>query len=74
MFTVIVTELETGLVVSNLSSLTSPSFSLSGLKPEQEFSLGVYASNLKGRSKEVLLHVATPKIEAPERPTDQVRC
>jgi hypothetical protein len=31
MFTVIVTELETGLVVSNLSSLTSPSFNLSGL-------------------------------------------
>ncbi len=71
MFTVEVSSLETGLLVSNMTSTASPSFSILGLRTEQEFLLSLYASNSKGRSKEVVLHAATPKLEAPERPTDQ---
>ena len=73
-FTVVVSELETGLVVSNATAaLSTPSFSLTGLRAEQEYLLAVYASNPKGRSKEVILQAATPKLETAERPTDQGR-
>ena len=73
-FTVVVSELETGLVVSNATAaLSAPSFSLTGLRAEQEYLLAVYASNPKGRSKEVILQAATPKLETAERPTDQGR-
>ena len=73
MFTAVVTELESGQLVSNLTALSSPSFALTGLRAEQEFLLSLYASNSKGRSKEVVLHGTTPKLEVAERPTDQGR-
>jgi hypothetical protein len=73
-FTAVVTELESGELVSNLTALSSPSFALTGLRAEQEFLLSLYASNSKGRSKEVVLHGTTPKLEVAERPTDQGRC
>jgi hypothetical protein len=72
-FTAVVTELESGELVSNLTALSSPSFALTGLRAEQEFLLSLYASNSKGRSKEVVLHGTTPKLEVAERPTDQGR-
>jgi hypothetical protein len=72
-FTAVVTEVESGQLVSNLTALSSPSFALTGLRAEQEFLLSLYASNSKGRSKEVVLHGTTPKLEVAERPTDQGR-
>ena len=71
MFTVVVTELETGLVLRNVTALIVPSFTLTGLRDEQECVLAVYASNPLGRSQEVVLQATTPK--GTESPTDQAR-
>ena len=54
-----VTELESGELVSNLTALSSPSFALTGLRAEQEFLLSLYASNSKGRSKVEIIRSQT---------------